>query len=155
MTQLEKDISESDAIDDIDSSTSFLFKDEPKLLSMPAKSLRGYYFDEALYNLPPTYKEGARKVILIRDLFHYDGRESWKAGTKGVIMPLLQRNLADQFEHLEIFYGDYSYWKKSNGYYPCRLDKTYDFFPFYVNKHGKTRPSQYHTYISYFDFEYL
>lgn len=130
-------------------------KEFQKLLSMPPRSAVECYPYQPLYNLPPTYKEGAKKVILVRDLFHNDGRPSWKAGTKGVIIPIQRLALAELFENVRMFYEHYADWKKHGGYYPCRLDRTYDFFPFYTNKQGKIRPSQYHTHISFADFQYL
>lgn len=130
-------------------------KETQKLLPMPPQSATECYPYESLYNLPPTYKEGAKKVILVRDLFHGDGRPSWKAGTKGVIIPIQRRALAELFENVRMFHEHYADWKKHGGYYPCRLDCTYDFFPLYTNKQGKIRPSQYHTHISFADFQYL
>ena len=130
-------------------------KETQKSLPMPPLSARECYPYEPLYNLPPTLKEGARKVVLIRDLHLYDGRPSWKTGTKGVVIPILRMDLATMFEHLRIFYERYEEWKKHGGYYPCRLDQTYDFFPYYTNKEGKVRLSVHHTHISFTDFQYL
>lgn len=110
---------------------------------------------EPLYNLPPTYKEGAKKVVLVKDIIHYDGRMGYRAGTAGVIIPIRQTNLARLFEEVHMFYEHYHEWKKWGGYYKCRTDCTYDFFPFFKDKKGKIRPSQYHTYISFTDFRYL
>lgn len=126
-----------------------------RLLPMPPRSAGECYPYEPPYNLPPTYKEGAQKVILIRDLIHYDDRPSWKAGTKGVIIPIQRIDLAELFENIQMYYEHFSEWKKYGGYYPCRLDQTYDFFPFYSDKNGKIRPSKYHTHISFADFQYI
>lgn len=122
---------------------------------MPPLSAKECYPYEPLYNLPPTFKEGARKVVLIRDLFHYAGRPSWKAGTKGVVIPIRHFDLAERFEQVKIFFENYTEWRKHKGYYPCRLDKTYDFFPYYTNKKGVVRLSIYHSHISFADFQYL
>lgn len=130
-------------------------KENLKLLPMPPLSAAECYPYQPLYNLPPTYKEGARKVVLIRDLINNDGRPSWKAGTKGVIIPIRSIDLAELFENVRMYYEHFTEWEKHGGYYPCRLDKTYDFFPFYMNKRGKIRPSQYHAHISFADFQYL
>lgn len=119
---------------------------------MPSLSTAEYY--NPLYNLPSTYKEGSKKVILIRNLIHYEGCPSWKAGTTGVIIPIRSIDLAELFENIRMYYEHFTEWEKHGGYYPCRLDKTYD-FPFYTNKQGKIRPSQYHAHISFADFQYL
>lgn len=130
-------------------------KEMQKLLPMPPLSMKECYPYEPPYNLPPTFKEGACKVVLIRDLFHNDGRPSWKAGTKGVVIPIRRSGLAELFENVKKFFEDYPEWAKHNGYYPCRLDKTYDFFPYYTNKKGLVRLSIYHTHISFMDFQYI
>ena len=126
-----------------------------KLLPMPPLSTKECYPYEPLYNLPPTFKEGARKVVLVRDLFLYDGRPSWKAGTKGVVIPIQRSGLAELFENVKTFFGNYPEWTRHHGYYPCRLDKTYDFFPYYTNKKGMVCLSIYHTHIGFTDFQYV
>lgn len=130
-------------------------KESPKLLPMPPLSAIECYPYEPLYNLPPTLKEGARKVVLIRDLYLYDGRPSWKAGTQGVIIPISRSALGELFKYIQMFFENYLEWSQQGGYYPCRLHRTYDFFPYYKNKEGKKRLSMYHTHISFTDFQYL
>lgn len=130
-------------------------KEMQKLLPMPPLSTKECYPYEPLYNLPPTFKEGARKVVLVRDLFLYDGRPSWKAGTKGVVIPIQRSGLAELFENVKTFFGNYPEWTRHHGYYPCRLDKTYDFFPYYTNKKGMVCQSIYHTHIGFTDFQYV
>lgn len=130
-------------------------KEMQKLLPMPPLSTKECYPYEPLYNLPPTFKEGARKVVLVRDLFLYDGRPSWKAGTKGVVIPIQRSGLAELFENVKTFFGNYPEWTRHHGYYPCRLDKTYDFFPYYTNKKGMVCLSIYHTHIGFTDFQYI
>jgi len=130
-------------------------KEMQKLLPMPPLSTKECYPYEPLYNLPPTFKEGARKVVLVRDLFLYDGRPSWKAGTKGVVIPIQRSGLAELFENVKTFFGNYPEWTRHHGYYPCRLDKTYDFFPYYTNKKGMVCLSIYHTHIGFTDFQYV
>lgn len=130
-------------------------KEMQKLLPMPPLSTKECYPYEPLYNLPPTFKEGARKVVLVRDLFLYDGRPSWKAGTKGVVIPIQRSGLAELFENVKTFFGNYPEWTRHHGYYPYRLDKTYDFFPYYTNKKGMVCLSIYHTHIGFTDFQYV
>lgn len=130
-------------------------KETLKLLPMPPRNARECYPYESLYNLPPTYKEGAKKVVLIRDLIQYNGKPLWKTGTEGVIIPIQRTALAELFENVRMYHEHFSEWQKHGGYYPCRLDQTYDFFPLYTNKKGQIRPSQYHTHISFADFQYL
>lgn len=121
-----------------------------KLLPM---STDYFYPCRPLHNLPPTKKEGARKVVLTRDHFYNDGRISYKAGTRGVVIPIWDGAMQHLFREINEFFEDYEWWKKSKS--RCRTDRVYDFFPLYQNrKTGKIQISQYHSHISRFDFMY-
>jgi hypothetical protein len=108
------------------------------------------------YEHPPRIKDGARKAVLIRDIYNpYTGEllGGYKKGTIGVVVPINEQRLQDMFfENKEWLLKGKSIYRKD-----CqRLDRTYDFFRY--GTHYKTRKyelTHWHTYISRFDFEYI
>ena len=126
---------------------------EPLLLPMPK---RYTYFCRPLHNHPPTFKEGAKKVVLTKAIYYPDGKLMHDVGCEGVIIPVSDCTLMDLFESVHLFHTDYKKWKDCCLHNECRLDKVYDFFYYYTHKKTKKkRISIYHSYISLSDFKYL
>lgn len=107
------------------------------------------------YSHPPRLKEGARKAIVIRNIIcESDGRILLKKGTTGLVIPLRAQNLYVLFEkHANWLFKGFL-WNHFPHFGAARLDQTYDFFHHFT-KDGKTSVGTWHTYISFFDFEYM
>lgn len=127
---------------------------DQKLLPMILKPYH-YLLTAKRYDHPPRKKDGARKVVLVRDIINpYTGKllGGYTKGTEGMIIPIDDNNLQRLFlKNKEWLLGE------SLCLSDCqRLDKTYDFFRY--GTHYKTRKyelTHWHTYISRFDFEYI
>lgn len=106
------------------------------------------------YNLPPLKREGYKKVILTRNVYSSTRNQLlFKKGTEGVIVPLWQQGVYEKFRQFHIWISKGLYW--NNGLGISRLDKVYDFFPYYIDNDGKGQLSHWHAHVSYFDFRYI
>lgn len=120
---------------------------------MKALPMHNPGYNKPTYNLPPRYIEGARKAIIIRNIISdNDGRLLLKKGMTGVVIPFHDRHLYQIFGEFYNWISRGLLWE-SKGFAKARLDQTYDFFHHY-EKDGKKIVGSWHTYISFFDFEY-
>ena len=109
-----------------------------------------------LYNSPPTYSEGAKKVRIIRRPEQFNDL-NWKHCRDGVVLPVPAGGLYNKMQNnKEWFDAGFGFKKYKWVQDAARLDKSWDYYPFYLNpKTGRKQISIYHYHICRFDFEYI
>lgn len=108
--------------------------------------------------MPPTFKEGARRIITTDRIKEI----GLTPGCKGVVIVLDDRQLWRKMHDYKIAIEGFDYWhnklKYPFGYGFTMLPdltRVYDYFTYYTTPEGKIQLSGYHSHISREHFEYI
>ena len=124
-------------------------------LSMPEPDILKVF----QYNMPPTFKEGAKKIITTDKIAEL----GLKPGHKGVVISLDEWQLCGKIDDYNKAVADFNYWHNQLHYKfgDCcftelpDLSLVYDYFPYYTTPKGNIQLSGYHSHIRREHFKYI